>query len=367
MSVDLLGGPIIIYRSRAAWRGRLAGAPRARPARGLSYVYGSSAAQPAGSQQVRSQLAAMGVLFLQFVLLVAGQVGARHPVPPQPAEDVVAAGTALLQRVLPSTHAGQFVVEAIPCDAATGREVLEYDASAATATSTAKVTLRGCTGVAVASALHWYLKEEVSGGYSAPSWASLPPVRGLPTTLPVPKAKRRLVRPVRFSWYTNVCTPSYSFAWWDWARCEYSVCRAGPGSPSADCHACPSSHWPRASACWSHCSRMWWCVTGEQEIDLMAMHGVNIMYAHTGAEHVQAKVWTDLLGANATRGIDDFYTGPGEEAYCTPPLLHIDRVLGQSQYLAPNVHVLCLSVCLSVYLSVSVCCCRLLGRACLHV
>ena len=43
----------------------------------------------------------------------------------------------------------------------------------------------------------------------------------------------------------------------------------------------------------------------------MALHGVNIMYAHTGAEYVQAKVWTALLGANATRGIDDFFTGPG--------------------------------------------------------
>ena len=54
----------------------------------------------------------------------------------------------------------------------------------------------------------------------------------------------RLVRPVRFSWYTNVCTPSYSFAWWGWAR---------------------------------------W----EKEIDLMAMQGVNIMYAHTGTEYLQ--------------------------------------------------------------------------------
>lgn len=197
---------------------------------------------------------------------------AHHPVPLQPAEDVVAAGTALLRRVLPPSYTEHFAVEAIPCDAATGRETLEYEAAttqAGTATGTATVTLRGCTGVAVASALHWYLKEELSGGFSAPTWASLPPLRGLPAVavLPAPKAKRRLVRPVRFSWYSNVCTASYSWVWWDWAR---------------------------------------W----EQEIDLMAMHGVNIMYAHTGAEHVQAKVWTTLLGENATRGINDFYTGP---------------------------------------------------------
>ena len=42
----------------------------------------------------------------------------------------------------------------------------------------------------------------------------------------------------------------------------------------------------------------------------MSMMGVNIMYAHTGAEYVQAKVWTKLLGSNATRGIADFFSGP---------------------------------------------------------
>ena len=42
----------------------------------------------------------------------------------------------------------------------------------------------------------------------------------------------------------------------------------------------------------------------------MSMMGVNIMYAHTGAEYVQAQVWTKLLGSNATRGIADFFSGP---------------------------------------------------------
>lgn len=34
------------------------------------------------------------------------------------------------------------------------------------------------------------------------------------------------------------------------------------------------------------------------------------MYAHTGTEYVQAKVWTALLGPNATRGIADYFVGP---------------------------------------------------------
>lgn len=102
---------------------------------------------------------------------------------------------------------------------------------------------------------------------------------------------------------------------------------------------------------------MWWCVAGEQEIDLMAMHGVNIMYAHTGAEHVQAKVWTDLLGANATRGIDDFYTGPGEK-----PIVPLHCCMSTACSVSRAERTCMYYVCLPV----SVYCCRLL-RGCLPV
>ena len=172
------------------------------------------------------------VLLAALLLLAPAQAAAtRHPVPSQPPEDVAAAGAALLQRVLGPHAAAQFAVEAIACDSATGHEALEYEAAAGDGGG-AVVTLRGCTGVAVASALHWYLRDELGAGYSAPSWASLPPLRGLPAALPSPKAKRRLVRPVRFSWYTNVCTASYSFAWWDWARCEPHPPPTTHGHPS---------------------------------------------------------------------------------------------------------------------------------------
>eukprot|EP01052_Picozoa_sp_SAG31_P012336 SAG31_NODE_719_length_12605_cov_22.378858_14_plen_240_part_00 len=192
---------------------------------------------------------------LLAVATVAAGAAPHHPVPTTMPAQLVSAGEALLARVLPASHAAMFTVEAIGCDSATGNEVLEYEAAVqnatAAASASAKITLRGCTGVSVASALSWYLREEL-GTYESPSWSTLPPLRGLPPTLPVPATARRMVRPVRFSWYTNVCTASYSFAWWDWDR---------------------------------------W----QQEIDLMAMHGVNIMYAHTGTEHLQAQVWTELL------------------------------------------------------------------------
>ena len=189
-----------------------------------------------------------------------------RPAAPQNATAVVAAATALLARVLPVAHAAAFAVEYVAQDTATGHEVLEYEA---TADAAATITLRGSSAVAVASALNWYLKNEVRV-FAARSWSALPPFEAdaLPNLpLPLPKAKRRMVRPVRFSWYANVCTASYSHVWWNWTR---------------------------------------W----EQEIDLMALQGVNIMYAHTGTEYVQAKVWTALLGPNATRGIADYFVGP---------------------------------------------------------
>ena len=119
---------------------------------------------------------------------------------------MVAVGEALLARVLPASHAAMFAVEAISCDPASGNEALEYEAAAGEAAAGdqgqvagAQITLRGCTGVAVASALNWYLKSELKT-YEAASWSSLPPIRGLPDKLPLPAAKQRMVRPVRFSW-----------------------------------------------------------------------------------------------------------------------------------------------------------------------
>ena len=51
----------------------------------------------------------------------------------------------------------------------------------------------------------------------------------------------------RFRYYQNVCTVSYSFVWWDWPR---------------------------------------W----EQEIDWMAMNGINLPLAFNGAEAIWQRV-----------------------------------------------------------------------------
>ena len=128
----------------------------------------------------------------------------HHAVPAASSAEVVAAGKALLARVLPG-HATMFHVEAIPCDSDSGNEALEYEA--APASSGAAVTLRGCTGVAVASALNWYLKEEVRT-HEAPSWSALPPLRGLPAVLPSPRQKQRRVL-LRAALYQSAAAPSH--------------------------------------------------------------------------------------------------------------------------------------------------------------
>ncbi|CAJ0958898.1 unnamed protein product [Ranitomeya imitator] len=68
-----------------------------------------------------------------------------------------------------------------------------------------------------------------------------------------------------FRYYQNVCTSSYSFVWWDWAR---------------------------------------W----EKEIDWMALNGINMPLAFTGQEVIWQRVFL-TLGLNQSE-IDDFFTGP---------------------------------------------------------
>ena len=68
--------------------------------------------------------------------------------------------------------------------------------------------------MAIASALNWYLKEQVKT-YEEASWSALPPLRGLPAALPAPAEKRRIVRPVRFRWDENgsAFEDCYRFLW----------------------------------------------------------------------------------------------------------------------------------------------------------
>lgn len=146
------------------------------------------------------------------------------------------AAAALLKRVVPH-HAGQFVIEIIPPNNdANSPDVFELDSRAG------KVLLRGNSPVSIASALNWYLKYDC---HCQVSWCGTNV--DLPNPLPVPE-KIRVVSPFAHRVYFNYCTFSYTMPWWDWKR---------------------------------------W----EQEIDWMALHGINMPLAITGQE----AVWQNTL------------------------------------------------------------------------
>ena len=65
------------------------------------------------------------------------------------AEDLKASAHGLLERIVPS-RANDFIVEAIPADQ--GNDVFEIESKEG------KIVIRGNNGVAVATALNWYLK-----------------------------------------------------------------------------------------------------------------------------------------------------------------------------------------------------------------
>ncbi len=158
---------------------------------------------------------------------------------------------ALIARVVPASAAG-FEVDAIPDSA--GRDVFEVE------NRDGKVLLRGSSGVAIASALNWYL--EHVGGVNA----SLPlkPIV-LPTPLPPVPAPVRITTPYTVRYFFNYCTFSYSMAWWSW------------------------SDW-------------------QSMIDWMALKGINTPLAVTGQEGVWRLVLRDF-GFNQQQ-IADFLVGP---------------------------------------------------------
>lgn len=63
--------------------------------------------------------------------------------------DPVGSATALIGRVLGPAYQTAFTLEVIPADNATGHDVYELDYAAG------KPVIRGNTGVAIASGLHW--------------------------------------------------------------------------------------------------------------------------------------------------------------------------------------------------------------------
>lgn len=134
------------------------------------------------------------------------------------------------------------------------------------------VLVRGSTGVAAAAGLHRYLRD-FCGCHIAWSSSQL----HLPSPLPAVPDGLTEATPNRYRYYQNVCTHSYSFVWWDWAR---------------------------------------W----EQEIDWMALNGINLALAWNGQEAIWQRVYL-ALGLTQSE-IDKYFTGPAFLAWGRMGNLH---------------------------------------------
>ncbi|HEX8725287.1 MAG TPA: alpha-N-acetylglucosaminidase [Gemmatimonadaceae bacterium] len=163
----------------------------------------------------------------------------------------LAAARALIARVVPA-NASAFDVGAIPDSA--GRDVFEVESRGG------RVLVRGSSGVAIASALNWYLEHVAGVNASLP----LQPIVLRSPLPPVPAPVRRTTRyTVRY--FFNYCTFSYSMAWWTW------------------------DDW-------------------QKMIDWMALKGINAPLAVTGQEGIWRLVLRDF--GFSRQQIADFLVGP---------------------------------------------------------
>lgn len=128
-----------------------------------------------------------------------------------------------------------------------------------------KVVVRGNSYVSLATGIHWYLKYYAGIHLS---WNGMKPA--LPDVLPPVAHRERHETNLKDRYYLNYCTFSYSMAFWDWER---------------------------------------W----EQEIDWMALHGINVPLALVGTDAVWRNV---LLRLGYSRDeANAFVAGPAFQAW----------------------------------------------------
>lgn len=159
----------------------------------------------------------------------------------------------LLSRVLPyNDDAGKFVYS---IDAsANGGDYFTISSDGS------KITVKGNNNVSLATGINWYLQHKAGVDIS---WNN--PKDRLPATLPVfPEETHSASVPVRY--YLNFCTHSYTMAFWGWDR---------------------------------------W----QQEIDWMALHGINLPLIIEGMECVWKQVLQDGYGYKGLDGVNAFVTG----------------------------------------------------------
>jgi alpha-N-acetylglucosaminidase len=158
---------------------------------------------------------------------------------------------AFLHRVV-KDKAGEFEIAFVASE--NGKDVFELDGKGP------KIVLRGSNGISVASALNYYLKNYC---HHLVTWNGAP--QPLPAVLPPVRKKVHRTTPYQYRYYLNYCTFQYSMAWWDWER---------------------------------------W----QQEIDWMALNGINMPLALTGEEAIWQEVYRNM--GFTDQELDRFYSGP---------------------------------------------------------
>ncbi len=128
-----------------------------------------------------------------------------------------------------------------------------------------KPLVRGNNYVSIASGINWYLKYCLGVHLS---WNSMH--ASLPDKLPVMKKTERHDTDIRYRYYLNYCTHSYSMAFWDWKR---------------------------------------W----EQELDWMALHGINLCLDIVGTDVVWRNVLLKL--GYSKDEANGFIAGPAFQAW----------------------------------------------------
>ncbi|XVF09218.1 hypothetical protein REPUB_Repub07fG0073100 [Reevesia pubescens] len=203
----------------------------------------------------------------------------------------IAAACGVLHRLLPS-HSSAFefrIISKEKCGGDGGSCFIIKNHPSSYKHEAPEILISGVTAVEVLAGLHWYLKYwcgshiswQKTGGaqlFSIPKLGSLPHVQD---------AGILVQRPIPWNYYQNAVTSSYTFAWWDWER---------------------------------------W----EQEIDWMALQGINLPLAFTGQETIWKKVFQCFLSTvylkqkyNITNSdLDDFFGGPGFLAWSRMGNLH---------------------------------------------
>ncbi len=132
-------------------------------------------------------------------------------------------------------------------------------------TKNGKPLVRGNSYVSLASGINWYLKYHL-GVHLA--WNSMH--AKLPDVLPLVRTTERHDTDIKYRYYLNYCTHSYSMAFWDWKR---------------------------------------W----EQELDWMALHGINLCLDIVGTDVVWRNVLVKLGYTKAEA--NEFVAGPAFQAW----------------------------------------------------